>query len=323
MLHGLHARFHLGTVVCLTGAPGSTYADELCEILSYEADRRKWLVRLQHPTFAGRQLRVAEESISLVYCLLPANAAPQAVTTSTRVVEAKTSFGRGLVTLDPCRHGAVLFEETPFFLSAAGVEAAYQARWHAYLRLAVEAKEDETARLALVAFDKLSCGDPKSKRGRDLQEAAEKLANTSGYGEGQPDRADFEDAVSTIAAVLQRVQANHLDYREGHSVSALFRQGCIMNHACSPTVALTCHWVPDATGSATSEDGRLVVCAARDLDAGEALCFNYGPSELTSWSLECRRRYLLEELMFHCLCPRCVREELEEASGAVCLSSMD
>lgn len=310
MLHGTRARFFPGTIVCLSEVQHKEYTDELGELLRYDGGKSKWLVRLHHPRFDGRQIFVSETGFNMVYCVLPANAATSAVRPlyGKRVsAQLRSGLGQSLVSLDGCQAGQVIFEELPFVITASGVEAMWLARWHAYVRLYDEADTDEIVRVALAAFDALSCGG-HGEASWHVREAADFVAHTGGYREALGD-TEFLEVVERIRQVLLKVKANQFEFNDGaREASAIYRQAALMNHSCSPTVLLEPQWSDLSPGLQNERDGVLSVRAARGLEAGEELCHNYGPDELLSWPLARRQDYILTELGFCCRCSRCQAE---------------
>ncbi|CAK9091893.1 Potential protein lysine methyltransferase SET5 (SET domain-containing protein 5) [Durusdinium trenchii] len=86
---------------------------------------------------------------------------------------------------------------------------------------------------------------------------------------------------------------------------AVFAQVSRLNHSCAPSADVGYVFQPFQSGSAVPDDGKSVVRAMRDLDAGEALEINYGPPQLLEWPLARRREFLQAQNGFLCQCRRC------------------
>lgn len=67
-----------------------------------------------------------------------------------------------------------------------------------------------------------------------------------------------------------------------------------LNHSCRPNVVVV---------SGAFYDSTIEVTAARDIAEGEELCFSYTNPKLSRVQ---RRRVLLANHFFHCMCPECV-----------------
>lgn len=317
MWHGAAIRMYAGSIVCLVDLEdGSKYADEMCKVIRFDAVKKKWLVRLVHERFGGRQLLVKEENACFVYCLLPSSLCANSFD---RVKECAAQCGRGLFTLNPAAKGDVLLEERPFFLSAAGVEAAWKARWFGFLQLELDSEGDKRAKNALEVFNSLSshCRWPRGYG--TVREAAVSVAESCGYREALGNTPELDEAADKISNVLLRVKANQFDFADGslNSSSALYAKSSLMNHSCEPTARARSHWGLLNTGCSSDCDGRMVVRATRMLEPGEEICLNYGPDELLDWPVERRNQYLSDELGFTCLCLRCKRESGEASLSPV------
>lgn len=312
MLHGANARYHPGTVVCLSGVQDDLYADELGETVRYDSAKRKWVIQLQHPRFNGKHILVCETVFNLVYCICPSNAAPDDSRSSAfSAVEQQGHCGRGLSLAESHVAGDAIFEEAPFFISATGVEAMWQARWHAYVRMYEGAgAQDPALATALAAFDDLTAGSAQPPWLEEAREAAENVAHASGYHEAFEDKDALREVLLRMLKVFLTVKANQFEFQDGSpfEASALYRAASLMNHSCSPTVVLEPQWSRHVPGTVSGRDGIVVVRAVCDLSSGQELCHNYGPDELMAWPLTERREYIRKELGFLCQCQRCVAE---------------
>lgn len=327
MLHSSGARFHAGTVVCLSEVQHEAYTDELAEIQRYNVDRRKWLVRLRHPRFKGKQILVNESGFNILYCVLPHNVTADGIRQHVPVARQEHSLsGRCLAIAGACLSGHPIFEEAPFFLSTSGVEAMWHARWHAYVAMYEGSRADAAMGSALSAFEELTCGSEKKALDFGVKDAAEEVARMSGYHETLGDAPAVRDVVEKITGALLKVKANQCEFDDGSrfQAGALYRQISLLNHSCCPTVVLEPQWSTLDAGATSPSDGWVVVRAEHDLRPGDALCFNYGPVEILSWPYTRRQEYILDELGFSCVCLRCAGEcagaarEKETNAAMVC-----
>jgi len=266
-----------------------------------------------------------EDAIDLYYCILPHNALPGAVVNKVPLKEVDGPCGRGLAVHHTVKRGQIIFEEMPYLLSASGVDAMWQARWHAYLRLQEGARDDSEMRHALLAFDSLRCGEGEAERLKEVREAAEVVAQVDD-DLGTHDMLKGDGAKRMIEEVLLRVKTNHFHFESGpHAASAMYREASLINHCCRPAVSLECSFSELRAGDYAERDGRLVATAVQDMQPGDMLAWNYGPAELLLWPLERRRKWLHEEFGFWCQCALCTAEQLQfvKLSESTHLSSMD
>mmetsp|Transcript_102563 Transcript_102563/g.299202 ORF Transcript_102563/g.299202 Transcript_102563/m.299202 type:complete len:315 (-) Transcript_102563:60-1004(-) len=314
MLQGLKASFHRSSVAYLN-VQDTRYANEPVKVLGFDTGKARWIVELVHDRFEQESKLVKEESLSLAYCLLPQNATPSSIVEAVGIFEQVGRCGRGLIAGGSCKLGAVVFEEYPFLISAADEKSSWRgrSRWHAYFVMAEAAARDDGMRHALESFEHLLPGSPPPERDKEVWKEAELLQARS--------RSKNPQMVQATRDILCIWQNNQFSFDNGSGVkaSALFKQACLLNHSCLPTVKLVCHVNHGLPGTEDLKSGRVVVTGLQDLEAGDQLCHNYGPPELLDWPLERRRRFFREVYGFTCCCVRC---EAEEAAG-VCLSEMD
>ncbi|CAL1127689.1 unnamed protein product [Cladocopium goreaui] len=122
VVHGVERRIPQGSTVYLTGV-SPELEGEPCEVLSFDLARRFWLVRFLHPRFNDRRALVPEQGLSFGYCVMPESI----LLSSAMVRECEDFSGRGLeVTADICK-GQMLFEESPFFITADDVNEVIRA----------------------------------------------------------------------------------------------------------------------------------------------------------------------------------------------------
>merc|ERR1712232_1023270 len=114
--------------------------------------------------------------------------------------------------------------------------------------------------------------------------------------------AALNDNLGLISNVLLKMLANHHEYDDGSEfgASSLHRQTSMMNHSCMPNVATERLWNTLVSGAQSNKDGAIVVRALCDLQAGDELCFNYGPHDLVTWPVSQRRSHLLDACGFWC-----------------------
>ena len=114
-------------------------------------------------------------------------------------------------------------------------------------------------------------------------------------------------AVSSLSLFAPALHRNGFVVGEGLMLSVLLAS--LTNHSCEPNVA-----------SRLGEDGgggapELEFTALRDIAAGEQLLLSYIDCSL---GFSARRERLTAGFGFHCACPRCVREALEDPSPCAC-----
>eukprot|EP00913_Durusdinium_trenchii_P006574 g6177.t1 len=137
--------------------------------------------------------------------------------------------------------------------------------------------------------------DPRTGRG---------LAAAQKIGQGQ---IIFEESPFLITTddVNEQRPPNDADDELRELRFAVFAQVSRLNHSCAPSADVGYVFQPFQSGSAVPDDGKSVVRAMRDLDAGEALEINYGPPQLLEWPLARRREFLQAQNGFLCQCRRC------------------
>ncbi|KAK3257702.1 hypothetical protein CYMTET_33223 [Cymbomonas tetramitiformis] len=326
MWHGLNIRLHEGTVVHLTDLQSADLNNEPCVVQQFSAEKEKWVVQPQHPRFEGKKILVAEHNLVFGYCLLPQSPGSTTAHKCVRILEKQGSCGGGLATSGDCPRGTVLFKEAPFIISPTGVGSMWDQRWRAYLTMMMRAKSDPAFRQVLECFEKLTPGNEDDSDGRQkvkahayrlFDEAMELQARANG-GAPSPDASVREEQVASVFSALLKWQQNQFRFENGFpkGAAAIFSFTAQMNHSCVPSVIVEPQWSPLVPGKNSELDGRIIARTACHVQAGDALCINYGPKELLTWSLEKRRAYLLEKNGFLCQCQRCVLESQRETSAA-------
>ena len=303
MWHGINAYFHPGTTAYLNGLQNKTFADERCEVVRFDSTRERWVVRLHHPRFAGKEILVDESNICLGHCILPYNGGERPPEGIAHAYQEQCNGGSSLVVAGSFQCDEVVFEEQPFLISGSE-----ESCWHSYIMMRDCARIDSSMQQALRYFDNM-CEGENIGRDQEIQQLAEavlELINCNGE-QGITNESVRLDAVATV---LMKWMANQFSFDNGAEgfVAALFRWGGVMNHSCSPSVSTDLVMNEIAPGSFVPDEGRLVVRALRRLQPGDELCWNYGPPELVSWPVEQRRAHLLDIFGFECKCHRCAAE---------------
>ena len=115
-------------------------------------------------------------------------------------------------------------------------------------------------------------------------------------------------AVSSLSLFAPALHRNGFVVGEGLMLSVLLAS--LTNHSCEPNVESRLG--ADGGGGGAPE---LEFTALRDIAAGEQLLLSYVDCSL---GFAARRERLTAGFGFHCACPRCVREALEDPSPCAC-----
>ena len=115
-------------------------------------------------------------------------------------------------------------------------------------------------------------------------------------------------AVSSLSLFAPALHRNGFVVGEGLMLSVLLAS--LTNHSCEPNVASRLGTGLDGGGAP-----ELEFTALRDIAAGEQLLLSYVDCSL---GFAARRERLTAGFGFHCACPRCVREALEDPSPCAC-----
>eukprot|EP00931_Biecheleriopsis_adriatica_P043113 TRINITY_DN24647_c0_g1_i1.p1 TRINITY_DN24647_c0_g1~~TRINITY_DN24647_c0_g1_i1.p1 ORF type:complete len:387 (-),score=79.45 TRINITY_DN24647_c0_g1_i1:245-1405(-) len=321
MWHGTRLRLHEGGCAFLVGLTTDLEGEE-CEVVRFCGKAKKWAVRLADPALAGKEVLVKEKHVSFTYAVLP-----------TFVDKARDAHfcvktglcGRHLVATASFSKGQCIFSECPFLVSAAYTSScksrlagspqawAGRARWEAFLHMQRGARSEADMRQALQWFQGLSSsnrqGNQSCNKAKEVRKEAEEIFNL--MDDPPPDRHMWLHAISDVLFVWW---TNQIEFPNGseQGASALFRWVSLMNHSCCPSVHISCSAVDQDPGNKVAADGRILANAVCDISVGSELGFNYGPEELLQWSLEKRRKHLLENYGFLCCCQRCSAEERGE-----------
>lgn len=289
---------YTGSTVYITGYSGaSEYDGEPCVVVKFEEDTEKWLLRTLHPRFEGQEVRVVDKHVLFGYRVLPEHALGEHILDAVDTVDDQGACGRGLTVSKAVAEGAIVFEESPFVVTADDANEISRT----YFMMRSQARSDTGMGKAVMAFNELTTGKLPSNTVKRCISLAEDIVQAASGSVPNKEDPLWNEEVANITEVLLRWEANRfrITVDEKAASYALYSFVTRMNHSCVPTAA-SC-WVPSSDSI-----GRCVVTAARDLLPGEELCHNYGPPELVTWPLAQRRKYLLENNGFFCKCTRCL-----------------
>ena len=174
---------------------------------------------------------------------------------------------------------------------------------------------------ALAAFEDLGISDDVPDHIAECAASlVEDLAKAAAESTGPTLEVPTVDQVTTT---LMRFNCNQFGFDNGavggnpsFSASALYLNISRVNHSCEPSMGMLskesfCKGNRIAF-KVERDGGVLLAYAKHDLQPGDRLTFNYGPSEMLGMPVRERRQLLFERLSFRCGCERCVREMAEE-----------